>query len=477
MRHVGKQTRWRRWLLLGAWALRAHGVTADAAATPGDAASGPQPGAAALPAPAPFSRLPLLLAAQYTYVLQHQTALRSPYSGPLSLQAQGDTQPTHTIGFYGGWAPAAWTQLYLDTEKFMGAGVSHSSGIAGLTNGDVVREGAHNLPKQFYIARLYARLLLPLGRELVRLERAQDQIPGREPARRLELKVGRMAVPDDFDHNRYAGSTRTEFMNWSLWDDTAWDYAANTRGFTDGMVLGYVSAAWTLKYGVYRMPQAANVQPLERSLGVARGENLELTLAAGPAGTIVRLLGYRNTARMGDYQEALALGAATGTTPNIVADDRNGRHKLGFGINLEQPLADQGETGLFARLGWNDGRTETFVFTEVDRVASLGAQLAGSRWRRTQDRLGVALVAEGLSAPHREYLSAGGCGFVLCDGRLSYAPEKIVEVYYRAELISQLVRFPARLQLSPDFQYAQNPGYNRDRGPVRFVGVRLHLEY
>jgi high affinity Mn2+ porin len=476
MRLLRSQRWWRLAVMLLACGTHAPGGRADEprAAEPQTAA----PADAAFPGvTAPASDWPMLLGAQYTYVLQHQSALRSPYGGPLSLRPQGDTQPTHTIGFYGGWAPAGWAQLYLDTEKFMGAGVSGSTGLAGLTNGDVVREGAQNLPKEFYIARLFARFMLPLGSEVERVARGQDQIPGTEAVRRLELKVGRMAAPDDFDRNRYAGSARTQFLNWSLWNNTAWDYAANTRGYSDGIVLAYLSTAWSLKYGVYRMPLLANAQPLERSLSVARGENLELTLSPWSTGTVVRLLGYRNTASMGDYQEALAIAAATHTVPNIVADDRNGRHKFGFGINAEQPLADDGETGVFMRLGWDDGKTESFVFTEVDQLATLGGQLSGVHWRRMQDRLGVGVVVEGLAAPHREYLAAGGCGFVLCDGRLDYAHERILEVYYRAQLASAIDRWPIRVQLSPDFQYAQNSGYNSDRGPVRFYGVRLHLEY
>ena len=477
MRRLRSQRWWRLAMMLLAGGMHLHaGLAADESSAP--EAQWAAAAAAAVPGvPATAGSWPMLLGAQYTYVLQHQSALRSPYQGPLSLYPQGDTQATNTIGFYGGWAAAPWAQLYLDGEKFMGAGVSGATGLAGLTNGDVVREGAQNLPKEFYIARLFARFMLPLGTQVERVERGQDQMPGTEALQRLELKVGRMAVPDDFDKNRYAGAARTQFLNWSLWDNTAWDYAANTRGYTDGIVLGYLSPAWSLRYGIYRMPMLANAQPLERSLSVARGENLELTLSPWPTGTVVRLLGYRNTARMGDYEQALASAAATGTVPNIVADDRNGRHKFGFGINAEQPLADDGDSGLFMRLGWNDGKTETFVFTEVDRLASFGGQLSGVHWSRAQDRLGVGVVVEGLSEPHRAYLAAGGCGFVLCDGRLDYAHEQILEVYYRAQLASAVGRWPIRVQLSPDLQYARNPGYNSDRGPVRFYGVRLHLEY
>ena len=452
------------------WAL----LILPASVLPADEVTSPAPLAAA--AAGPDSYWPALVGAQYTYVLQHQTALDSPYAGRLSLIPSGDTQATHTIGFYGGWGVASWAQLYLDTEKFMGAGVSGATGLGGLTNGDVVREGVVGLKKTFYIARALARFMVPLGSAVAHVARAQDQVAGNEAPTRLEFKAGRMAVNDDFDHNRYAGATRTQFMNWSLWDNTAWDYAANTRGYTDGFVLGYVSPQWTLKYGIYRMPLYANGQTLE-TLKRAQGENMELTLSPWSDGAVLRLLTFRNTARMGDYREALAIAAASGTVPDVAADGRDGRHKYGFGVNGELPLADEGETGLFMRLGWNDGATESFVFTEVDRLASFGGQLCGSHWRRPEDRVGLGLVVEGLAAPHHDYLAAGGSGFLLDDGRLNYAHEEILESYYRLQVFDGIGPLPVRLQLGPDVQLIRNPGFNHDRGPVRFYALRLHLEY
>jgi high affinity Mn2+ porin len=433
--------------------------------------------------PCPESTWPMLTAAQYTFVRQHQSRLTSPYRGRLSLDPNGDTEQTHTIGLYLGWALSSWAQVYLDTEKFMGAGVSNSVGLAGLTNGDVVREGAAGLPKVFYIARQYVRLMLPLAPGTTRLDRGQDQLPGTEAATRLELKFGALAANDDFDHNRYASSTRTQFMNWSLWDNSAWDYAADTRGYTYGAVFGFVSPRWSLKYGAYLMPVRANGQKLENAPRRARGDNLELTLSPGQSGTVIRLLAYRNLARMGNYRDALQVAAQTGAVPDIVADDREGRHKYGFGVNIEQPLADDGETGVFARVGWNDGRTESFAFTEVDRLLSFGGQLSGSRWWRAEDRAGAAVAIEGLSGPHRDYLAAGGSGFLLGDGTLSYAHEQIFELYYRAQLPWPLNdsspvfrKYPLKIQVTPDFQYVSNPAYNRDRGPVKFWAVRFHLE-
>jgi high affinity Mn2+ porin len=422
------------------------------AALPGRAAADPPPG--------PDSHWPQLLGAQYTFIEQWQSALESPYQGKLSLNPEGDRQPTHTIGAYSGWAPFSWGQLYFDIEKFMGAGVSGATGLGGLTNGDVIRQGAVGLKKEFYIARLYARF----------------KLPGIEPTYRLELKAGWLSVADDFDHNRYGGSTRTQFMNWSLWQNTSWDYAADTRGYTYGFMMGYISPEWSLKYGMYSMPTVANGQTLE-TLNRARGQYLELTLSPSAVTTVVRLLAYLNTARLGDYQQALAIAAATGSVPDIAADAQDGRHKVGLGVNLEQPLSDAGDTGVFMRLGWNDAHTEAFAFTEVDRLASLGGQLSGARWRRNGDCLGVGAAFEGLSSPHRDYLAAGGSGFLLGDGRLNYAHEQIFEAYYRAQWQWTLGQAPLRLQLSPDFQYVQNPGFNRDRGPVRFYTLRLHLEY
>ena len=247
----------------------------------------------------PVSDAPELLAAQYTLIEQRQSALTSPYQGPLSLHPDGDRQATHTIGFYGGWAPRSWAQLYLDAEKFMGAGVSGATGLGGLTNGDVVRQGVPGLKKQFYIARLFARFMMPLGGGASAVSRAQDQVAGTEAVRRLELKVGQLSVSDDFDRNAYANSARTQFLNWSLWNDPAWDFAANTRGYSDGFVVGYVSPAWSLRYGLYRMPLYANGQTLETLLR-AREQDLELTLSPPGGSPVVRLLAYRNTARMGD---------------------------------------------------------------------------------------------------------------------------------------------------------------------------------
>lgn len=413
--------------------------------------------------------IPQLLGAQYTGVDQHQYALRSPYSGPLSLRRKGDTKRSHTFGVYFGVQLPVHFQGYVDVEKFDGEGVSGATGLGGLTNGDVVRSGTATLRKRPYVARHFIRYELPLGARTHAVERAVDQLPGIDYDRRLELKLGKMAVSDDFDKNRYSNSTRTQFMDWSLWNNSAWDFAADTRGYTNGLVVAFVDKAWELRYGLYQMPFLANGQTLD-SIRHAASHNLELTLHPTPDSWVLRGLLYYNRARMGVYRDAIAGAALSGQVPDIVANDRPGRHKFGYGVNFEMPLADAGDTGIFARFGWNDGATESFAFTEVDRNFQLGGQLSGAHWGRAQDHVGIALAIDGLSNDHRDYLAAGGSGFLLGDGRLHYGAERILEAYYS-------IRVMPHVWISPDVQYIQNPSYNRDRGPARFASLRLHLEY
>lgn len=414
---------------------------------------------------------PQLVGLQFTLIRQHLYPLTSPYASDLSLPAGGDTASTYTYGVYLGWAPIRHLQLYVDIEQFQGRGIGNSTGLASLTDGDSIRAGSAMLSKGPYVARKFVRYLVPLTAATHAVARGQDQLPGAEPDRYVEIKAGTFAVSDDFDQNRYANSTRTQFENWSLFNNTAWDFAADTRGYTGGVMIGVIGPVWSLRYGLFQMPKYANGQPLCAPVTHCREQDLELTWAPPRAhGLVMRLLAFDNLDNGGDYRQTLAVAQAEGTVPDIVANDRPGRRKYGFAFNLEQPLADDGATGLFLRLGWNDGRTESFAFTEIDQLVSFGTQIAGNHWGRSDDRLGVGVVIGGLSGPHERYLAAGGQGFVIGDGRLNYGQEKVLEAYYRL----QPWRF---IQISPDFQFIQHPDFNRDRGPASVIGLRVHLQY
>lgn len=416
------------------------------------------------------SWLPRLLGAQFTLIAQYLPPFHALYNGPQSFTDSGDFQGTHTYGVYLGSQLTHHLQAYVDVEMARGGAIGNAFGLAGVTNGDVLRQGSVELAQGPYVARAFVRYMVPLSRAADTVRRAMDQLPGAEPTRRVEVKVGKLALTDDIDQSRYANSTRTQFCNWGLFNNTAWDYAADTRGYSYGFVVAWVNPRWTLRVARFLMPTFANGNIFDWDVRRAHGDNVELTVQPPHLATVFRALAYENHGRMGSYAEAIALAQGSGRPPDIVADDRPGRRKYGFGLNVEQPLADSGETGAFARVGWNDGQTEDFVFTEVDRHASAGMQFAGVHWGRGDDRIGLALVAHGLSRVHEEYLASGGRGFLLGDGSLTYGHETIVETYYRA----QAGRF---IQVSGDLQHIWNPGYNRDRGPATVLTLRLNLRW
>ncbi|HVV45675.1 MAG TPA: carbohydrate porin, partial [Bryobacteraceae bacterium] len=182
----------------------------------------------------------------------------------------------------------------------------------------------------------------------------------------------------------------------------------------------------------------------------------------------LRLLSYINHADAGNYGKALQLAAATHTTPDVTKTLRLGTLKYGFGINMEQEVA--AKVGIFARLGWNDGRTEDFAFTAIDRLATGGLSVSGAAWKRPGDTAASEFTASGLSAVHALYLSRGGLDFIIGDGRLNYMPEYIWESYYSARTWNGFF-------VTLDTQHIANPGYNHDRGPLWAYSLRLHLEY
>jgi high affinity Mn2+ porin len=415
---------------------------------------------------------PKLLGLQFNGIYQNMPPFHSPYEGANSLSFRNERGHnfTHTYGVYLGSQLAPGLQVYADGELFQGNGVSNGLGLAGYVNGDVIRAGSSNLPKVPYLARLYLRYYYPLSGETEKLERAVDQIPGEQPVSRWEFKFGKLAVSDDFDQNRYANNNRAQFFNYDFLYNTAWDYAGDTRGYTNGFLAALYQPRWRVAFGVYMMPNTANGAVFDYIDLTELGYNLELSWKPNDSGTVIRILSYFNEARMGNYDAALALARQTGTVPSLLDVEKPGGIKYGLGLNFEQPLADGGETGLFGRIGWNDGHHETFVYTECDRHVSLGAQLSGIHWGRDEDRVGVAYAVNGISASHKDYLEAGGVGILLGDGRLNYGLEQALEIYYRI----QVGRF---LQISPDFQFIQNPGYNRDRGPVEVYGLRMHITY
>lgn len=407
---------------------------------------------------------------QQTIIRQWHANLHSPYSGPNSLQDRESAKTSLTSTAFVGRRLWSGASVYCNPEVAGGSGLSGAFGIAGFPNGETFRIG--DPAPVLYLARLYGRQIIALGAKAdvpdSEQEDALNQVPDHLPDHYLSVTAGKFSIADFFDNNPYSHDPRTQFLNWALMSNGAWDYPANTRGYTIGAVLEYVAPAWAARLGTSAVPQVANGPVLAAYDGHNHSEVVELEGTVGSRHPLtLRALGYLTHARMGHYRDAVVRARLAGDAPSIATTRQVGNTKYGLGLNVSQPLT--ASLGWFGRASWNDGYNETWAFTEIDRSIS-----AGLRWNplgRPQDALGVALVANGLSQPHRDYLAAGGLGFIVGDGRLHYAPEAIGEVYYRYHIPGVL-----HATLTPDYQFILNPAYNRDRGPVHVVGIRAHVE-
>ena len=417
------------------------------------------------------------LHAQTTYIWQSKPAFRAAYSGPNSLVPGKEKSYSFTGTADLGLRLWQGAQLHFNPEVAQGVPLSNLTGAGGLSNGELARGSSTHLKQ--YRARLFVQQRVNVGGEAETVEADFNELGGRFAANRWTFTVGNFSLLDFFDNNPYAKDPREQFVNWAFLTHGAWDYAADARGYTDGVVLEYRTPAWAVRAGRAMQPRESNGLALDRNMGLHYGDQAELEgnlPFALPAGSLKgRALVYRNRVRAGSFADALALGQATASTPDLGLVRRD-QTKTGWGLTLEAPLGE--DAGLFVRTSGNSGNLETYAFTEIDKQWAVGGQFTGANWGRKLDRVGVAYAVNGLSNGHRSYLSAGGVGFFLGDGKLSYAPERVLEAYYRWVLPEWGSR-AGKLQtaLSAGFQHISNPGYNRDRGPVQTYTLRFHTEF
>ena len=463
------------WLLLICLAIPCHVCGQDAPSDPAPAQSAPAPTDDSSSDP-PTTLFPhfesdrFWLSGQANIITQWHPAFRSPYQGPNSLSPEAQDASSRVLTLLTGVRINATTEFLCDIQETGGHGIGEALGIAGFTNLDVVRNPL--LSKAPYVARLMWHQIIPLTGEKAPSERTPLSLFPQLPVRRLEIRFGKFSLVDFFDLNTYGSDSNLQFMNWALDNNGAYDYAADTRGYTYAAMVEYDDRHWAVRFAEALMPKVANGINLDADLGRAHSENVEFELHHSflpRREAVVRLLGYANHANMGVYSVAIDNFLAGRTpTPEITAHALQTTTKYGFGANVEQPLTDW--LGIFARWGWNEGRHESYAYTEVDETEQVGASAQGSRWKRKLDRAGLAFISNGISREHQEYLALGGVGFLLGDGRLNYGRENIVETYYTLHVWRGI--FTAL-----DAQYVVNPGYNRDRGPVFAPALRLHVEF
>ncbi|HVN94481.1 MAG TPA: carbohydrate porin [Terracidiphilus sp.] len=410
---------------------------------------------------------------QANVILQGYPGFKASYSGPNSLTNWAQSATTHLLTLYSGYQLSQSTEVFADIEDTTGNGVGNESGLAGYVNLDVVRllQGVPNANEP-YLAQLMIREIIPLTVDREPADRDELDLATSIPTRRIEVRFGKMDLTDFFDLNTHGSDSNLQFLNWTVDDNGAWDVASNARGYTDAVIVEFDNHAHSARFAEALMPKTPFSQFLDADLARSHSENLELEARGKHVlhrDGVVRVLGYLNHAPMGSYRVANAeyLDGHT-ATPDIAATRRPGQHRYGFGVNVEQEIASN--VGVFARLGWSDGHHEAYCYTEVDRTLEVGGLVRGKSWHRSEDRAGVAFVANGIIAEHQQYLALGGLGIMLGDGGLTYGREKIFETFYTAHLWRGF-------SVAYDFQHVTDPGYNQARGPVSVSAVRFHTDF
>jgi len=455
-------------------------VTAAVAdpATNGPTAPGPAPAASSSPAAWNFH-------VQNTETVQGYPGFSSQYSGPNSLPAGGETRQTVSLDLIAGVRLWPGAEGHVDALMWQGFGLNNTLGVEGFPNGEAYRIGTE-VPNAA-IARLFIRQTIGLGGAEEDVADDEFDLAGQRDVSRLTFTLGRFSAADIFDQNAYANDPRRQFMNWAFVNNEAWDYPADAIGYDTGLAVELNQPEWTLRYGLFQVPRYQNSlnaddrifkwpydpadngptqdAPLLRAWAMVTEFERRYTVNDQP-GTI-RALAFLNKANMAEYSAATTILKAEGQGADI-STARAYRLKYGFGLNWEQEIAKN--VGLFSRLGWNDGQEQAWMFSDVGYTGSLGLSVKGEAWHRPDDIFGLAGVANGISTAERKFLAADGTGILAGDYGLNYGWEKIVETYYDCDVWRTI-------HASLDYQFIDNPAYNRDRGPVSVFGARLHWEF
>jgi len=419
------------------------------------------------------------LHAQITETVQGDPGFPAKYSGPNSLNGNGEIQETFAADLFVGARPWRGAEIYADGLLWQGYGLSHTEGIEDFPNGDAFKNGT-TYP-HFMFAHLFIRETMGLGGKREHVADGPLSLAGERDISRLTFTIGRFTPTDMFDHNTYAQDAHTQFLNWAMQTNLAWDFPSDSVGYTTGIAVELNQPRWTLRTGwfqtpgtkngftaddlVLTFPHAGSGGKFVDSWGTAAEFERRYDASARPGA--VRVLAWLDKADMISYREAASLLDSGGPQADL-SPARAYRHKYGFGLNVEQSIAKN--VGIFSRLGWNNGQTEGWMYTDANWTASLGARVGGSLWHRPNDSAGLAFVTTGASASAQKFLEAGGTDIISGDGALTYGSEKVMEVYYS---------FPVwkNVYATPDFEFVDNPAFNRSRGPVLVPAVRLHVNF
>ena len=403
--------------------------------------------------------------AQATYVNQYDPPFKAPYSGRNSLAANIGRE-TSDVTLYAGVRLWKGAEAWVNPEIDQGFGLSGSLGAAGFPSGEAYKVGADYPYTRLH--RAFLRQTIDLGGEVQKVDAGLNQFSGSQTSDRLVFTVGKIGVVDIFDTNKYAHDPRGDFLNWTILDTGTFDYAADAWAYTVGAAAEWYQGPWTFRGGLFDLSIAPNQTALDSRFEQFQwvGE-IERRYVLWEQPGKLAITGFLTRGRMGSFQDAIQLAALTGGPADITAVRRYAS-RGGISMNLEQQLMPN--VGLFVRAGIADGHKEPYEFTDVDRTVAAGLSVSGKQWGRDDDTFGIAGVVNGISSVHQAFLNAGGLGILVGDGQLPHpGSEKILETYYSFPVFASKVTL--------DYQLIVNPAYNRDRGPVSVLGLRVHTQY
>jgi high affinity Mn2+ porin len=415
---------------------------------------------------------------QVTETPQGDPGFPALHSGPNSLDSKGEVQETFTADLYVGARLWRGGEIHADGLLWKGFGLTNDKGIEAFPNGDAFKLGIKT--PHFMFAHLFIRETIGLGGKRESVPDGPFTLAGEQDISRLTFTLGRLSPTDMFDNNAYAQDSHTEFMNWAMITDLSWDFPADSVGYTTGIVVELNQPRWALRYGFFQVPNTQNGftaddkilmippaggdGPFFRSWGMVT--EFERRYASAHPGAI-RVLSFVNEANTIGYREATPLLKTNGPAADL-SSARAYRRKYGFGLNWEQKITDN--VGVFSRLGWNNGQVEGWMYNDSNWTASLGMSVKGTSWRRTNDAFGLAYVVSGASRSNQEFLEAGGTDILDGDGALTYGSEKVTEAYYNFQIWKAI-------HTTVDYEFVDNPAFNRDRGPVSVFGIRFHWQF
>ncbi len=403
---------------------------------------------------------------QFTFVEQATSDFRSPYQGENSLSPRIGRETVDATLYLGArlWRNA---ELWANPEIDQGFGLDNTVGMAGFPSAEAYKVGRKK--PYLRLPRLFVKQTVNLSGESTDTEPDANTFGGLQSENRLVFTLGKFSVVDVFDNNKYAHDPRGDFLNWATVDAASFDYAADAWGYTVGAAAEWYQGRWTVRAGIFDLSNVPNSEHLEPGLHELQGvfEIEHRHELAGLPGKLL-LTVFDSRGRMGLLDDAVRLGQATGQAPDVGLV-RQLRDRLGLSVNLEQALTS--DLGAFLRAGGAAGNVEAYEFTDVDRTVSAGLSLQGARWDRAHDTVGLAAVVNEISAARKRYLNAGGLGILVGDGQLPHPrSEQILETYYDIAVLPHA-------QFSINYQFARNPAYNSDRGPVSIFAVRVHAQF